>query len=122
MGDRAMALGEAELLRIGDYVKGNLKSWLQEVAPPVFMPDPVTNTQLLERIVRLEERFERVDDRFLDMDRRFDAVDRRFEAADNRFDELIHHMDKRLGMVQWLVIAGLAAAAIGASLLATYLQ
>jgi hypothetical protein len=136
MGDRAMSLGEAELLRIGDYVKGNLKSWLQDVAPSVFMPDPVTNTQLLERIVRLEERFEHVDDRFLDMERRFDAVDKRFEAVDKRFeavdkrfeavdkrfDDLIHHMDKRLGTVQWLVIAGLAAATIGASLLAVFLS
>ena len=30
MGDPEVALGEAELLRIGDYVKGNLKSWLEE--------------------------------------------------------------------------------------------
>ena len=93
MGDPAMALGEAELLRIGDYVKGNLRAWLQEVAPTVFTPDPVSNTQLLERMVRLEERFEHVDDRFLAMDKRFDdlihQMDKRFEAVDKRFAEQI---------------------------------
>ncbi|MEE8440097.1 MAG: hypothetical protein V3S41_00125 [Spirochaetia bacterium] len=124
MGDSAMALGEAELLRIGDYVKGNLKAWLQEVAPTVFTPDPVSNTQLLERLVRLEERFEHVDERF-------ERVDDRFVTMDKRFDDLIHYMDrrfeatlatlqqigKRIGTVQWMVLAGLAAIAVGATLL-----
>ena len=99
MGDPAMALGEAELVRIGDYVKGNLRSWLQEVAPTVFTPDPISHSQLLERITRLDERFEHVDDRFEAVDKRFEAVDKRFEAVDKRFDDLIHHMDKRFEAV-----------------------
>ena len=153
MGDPAMAIGEAELLRIGDYVKGNLKSWLQEVAPTVFTPDPISHSQLLERIARLDERFEHVDDRFEAVDKRFEAVDKRFEAVDKRFDDLIHHMDKRfedliahsdrrfeavgkrfddlilstdkkfeglgkrIGTVQWMVLTGLAAIAVAATLL-----
>ena len=125
MGDPAMALGEAELLRIGDYVKGNLKSWLQEVAPAIFTPDPINHSHLLERLARLDERSEHVDKRFDDL---IHHMDRRFEDliahSDKRFDDLIHSTDKkfdglgkRIGTVQWMVLAGLAAIAVGASLL-----
>jgi len=135
MGDPAMALGEAELLRIGDYVRGNLRAWLQEVAPTVFTPDPISHGQLLERIARLDERFEhvderfeRMDDRFVAMDKRFDdlihQMDKRFEAVDKRFAEQMQttragfeHLDKQVGTVRWTVIVGLAAAAVAASLL-----
>ena len=115
MGDPAMALGEAELLRIGDYVRGNLRAWLHEVAPTVFTPDPVSNTQLLERLVRLEERFEHVDDRF-------ERMDDRFVAMDKRFDDLIHYMDKRFGTLQWMVLVGLAVAGVVATLLTVFLS
>ena len=122
MGDPAMALGEAELLRIGDYVKGNLRAWLQEVAPTVFTPDPISHSELLERIARLDERFEH-------MDARFERMDLRFLAMDKRFDDLIHHMDKRfeglgkrIGTVQWMVLVGLAVATVGATLLALLLS
>jgi predicted nuclease with TOPRIM domain len=150
-----MALGEAELLRIGDYVKGNLKAWLQELAPAIFTPDPISHSQLLERIVRLDERFEHVDDRFEAMDKRFDDL---IHHTDKRFDDLIHHMDKRfeeqvrsvdkrfeeqirsvdkrfeamqttlqeigkrIGAVQWMVLAGLAAVAVGVTLLVGFLS
>ena len=140
MGDPAMALGEAELLRIGDYVKGNLKSWLQEVAPTVFTPDPISHSQLLERITRLDERFEHVDDRFEAIDKRFDDLihhmDKRFEAVDKRFEDQIQSVDKRfeatqttlqqigkrIGTVQWMVLAGLAAIAVGATLLVGFFR
>lgn len=151
MGDPAMALGEVELVRIGDYVKGNLRSWLQEVAPTVFTPDPISHSQLLERITRLDERFEHVDDRFEAIDKRFDdlihhmdkrfeavdkrfedqiqSVDKRFEAMDRRFTEQMQttrdgfeHLGKRISTVRWTVIVGLAAAAIAATLLAGFFR
>jgi len=145
MGEPEVALGEAELLRIRDYVKGNLKAWLTEVAPSVFTPDPVTNTQLLERIVRLDERFEHVNTRFETIDKRFEAMDRRFddlihamdkkfEAVDKRFEDLIHHIDKRFeavdkrfeavdkrfGTVQWVIVTCIAAATVAATLLTIF--
>ena len=56
MGDPAMVLGDAELQRKGEYVKGDLKEWLEDVEP-ARPPDPVTNTMLMERIIRTDDRF-----------------------------------------------------------------
>ena len=129
MGDPAVALGEAELLRIGDYVKGNLRSWLEESGlRPVA--DPVSNTQLLERVVRVEDelkaqrelmavRFDASDKRFEDMmsrmDGRFASVDKRFEFVDKRFEDVLSRMDerftaadKRTNLLQWLVVTAIA--------------
>jgi hypothetical protein len=125
-----MVLGEAELKRIGEYVKGNLKEWLQEVEP-ARAPDPVTNTQLLERIARNDDRFVALQERTIRieeelksqrelMEVRFDAVDRRFEAVDARFeamqstsDKRFESMDKRFNLLTWLmgvvVASGLSA-------------
>jgi hypothetical protein len=106
-----MALGEAELLRIGEYVKGNLKGWVLEVLPPISgAVDPVSHTMLMERVVRVEEelkaqrelmqvRFDAADQRFeslqATMDQRFAAVDQRFVAVDQRFESLQTMMDQR---------------------------
>ncbi len=98
-----MALGEAELLRIGEYVKGNLKDWVQEVGS-------VSHTMLMERVVRVEEelkaqrelmqvRFDATDRRFESLqtliDQRFAAVDQRFVAVNQRFESLHTTMDQR---------------------------
>lgn len=109
-----MAIGEAELLRIGDYVKGNLRSWLEETGFRQPAPDPVSNTYLLERVVRVEDelkaqrelmavRFDAMDRRFEDvlgrMDDRFAAVDNRFQAVDKRFEDILGRMDERAAAV-----------------------
>jgi hypothetical protein len=47
MSDVTMALGESELQRIGDYVRGHLYAWLNDVAPQVIVAP-----QLLERTGR----------------------------------------------------------------------
>ncbi len=111
MGEPAMQLGDAELARIGGYVKDNLRQWLTEVAPaavnpPPAAPDPIPNAQLLERMVRVEEelkgqrelfvmrfdaidrRFEDVNTRFEDMNTRFETIDRRFEDMNSRFEDV----------------------------------
>ena len=45
-----MTPGESELQRIGDYVRGHLYAWLNDVAPQVIVAP-----QLLERTLRVEE-------------------------------------------------------------------
>jgi CHASE3 domain sensor protein len=91
-----MPLGEPELQRIGDYVRGHLYRWLSDVAPQV-----IVGPQFLERLVRVEEELknlrETMEIRFQAVDRRFeaqqavmkagfDAMDKRFEAIDKRFE------------------------------------
>jgi methyl-accepting chemotaxis protein len=71
------------------------------------------NTELLERMVRIEEeikshriitenlihqvdrRFEQVDKRFEQVDKRFEQVDKRFEQVDKRFEQV----DKRFEQI-----------------------
>jgi hypothetical protein len=98
MSDTVMALGESELERIGDYVRGNLYGWLTDVAPQM-----VVGPQLLERSVRIEEELKQqreiMDRRFAESDRRFaelskqmnrgfDDVNRRFDDVNRRFDDV----------------------------------
>jgi len=118
-----MALGEAELLRIGEYVKGNLKDWVREVLPPIAQAaDPVSHTMLMERVVRVEEelkaqrelmkvRFDAVDQRFVAVDRRFVAVDQRFEDLIGFLDRRFTAVDKRFAVLQWGI--GILAALVG---------
>ena len=112
-----MALDDADLRRIGDYVKGQMYGWLAEVAPNVLAVP-----QTLERIERIEQhlvvqqhelkaqrelmeaRFNAVDVRFEDMNKRFDDVNRRFEDMNERFVD----MNKRFSGMQWMVGGGFA--------------
>ena len=87
MSDQTMTIGDRELQRIGDYVKGNLRGWMDEVGP---QSDVIT--QLLERSVRIEEELrggrQLMEVRFEAVDRRFEAVDRRFEEVNTRFEDM----------------------------------
>jgi hypothetical protein len=118
MGDPAVAIGEAELQRIGEYVKGNLKEWLQQVQP---VADSVTRTELLERITRIDDRFaglheksirieeelksqrELMETRFTFVEQRFEIQDKmiadRFAVVDQRFTDLQGTMEKRFAAV-----------------------
>ena len=114
-----MPLRDEDIKRIGDYVK----PWIREFIDAA-VPQPAVagiDTQLLERMVRVEEelksqrelmderfsamegRFVSMDKRFEDlisyMDKRFEAVDKRFEAVDKRLENLIGLMDKRFEAV-----------------------
>jgi hypothetical protein len=100
-----MVLGDAELRRIGDYVKGNLKEWLAEVEPS-RAPDPVTNTQLLERIVRHDERFTFIEQRFELQDK---LIADRFQAVDRRFEDMQTSMDKRFSLLTWMMGVAVAS-------------
>lgn len=104
-----MALGESELRRIGDYVRGNLSAWLSDVAPLATV-----GPQLLERTVRVEEelknlretmevRFDAVDRRFeaqlAVMKAGFDAVDKRFDAVETRFEGRFESVGTRFATI-----------------------
>ena len=106
-----MTIGKTELEQIGTYVRTQLSGWLDELRPRKEAEIPV---QLLERMVRVEEelksqrelmivRFDAVLER---MDTRFEAVDKRFESSDRRFEDLLGHMNKRFGLVHWVMGIG----------------
>ena len=57
------------------------------------------------------KRFETIDKRFEDMNRRFETIDKRFEdmnkrfeTIDKRFEDLMRYVDKRVGLVEKLLI------------------
>ena len=98
MAEPDVALGERDLERIGDYVRGHLGTWLGEVAPLT-----VSAPQLLERAVRIESelksqrelmltKFEASDRRFEDLTKR---LDQRFEDMGSRFEDMTRRSDKR---------------------------
>ena len=111
MSEAGMALDDADLRRIGDYVKGHMYGWLAEVAPNVLAVP-----QILERIERIEHqlvaqqlelkaqrelmeaRFNAVDVRFEDMNKRFEDMNRRFEDMNERFVD----MNKRFSGMLWM--------------------
>ena len=132
MAEPDVAIGEAELNRIGEYVQSHLPEWMDKLGVrPV--PDPVTNTQLLERVVRVEEelkaqrelmavRFGAMDERFeamnQNMNDRFEAVNQamnsRFEAVNDRFDSV----NQNINVLKWFVVTSFVVLGAAISLLA----
>ena len=108
-----MALGELELQRIGDYVRGHLFTWLNDMAPQV-----IVGPQLLERTVRVEEELkslrETMETRFAAQqaltEARFAAVDKRFEAQQAMMKAGFAAVDRRFEAQQAMMKAGFAAA------------
>ena len=86
-----MAIGESELNLIGEYVQSHLTGWMERLG--VRAPaDPVTNSQLLERVLRVEEELKAGREVMI---ARFEASDRRFESIDLRIGDLIKTVDER---------------------------
>lgn len=81
-----MALSEADLGRIGRYVRAELPEWLEQIRPSR------TDGQLMERMVRVEENLRSQRELLIEMqrssDRRFEDVNRRFEDQNKRFDAM----------------------------------
>lgn len=91
-----MELSKETLETIGAYVKGNLPSWLREMAPlDVRTVDP----QLLERIVRVEDSLDNqlklIERGFDQVDKRFQQVEKRLDQVDKRFEEVRQDMNAR---------------------------
>jgi hypothetical protein len=91
MGETDVAIGESELNLIGEYVQSHLTGWMEKLGVRAPL-DPVTNTQLLERVFRVEEELKAGRDVMI---ARFEASDRRFESIDLRIGDLIKTMDDR---------------------------
>lgn len=81
-----VALSEADLGRIGRYVRAELPEWLEQIRPSR------TDGQLMERMVRVEENLRSQRELLIEMqrssDRRFEDVNRRFEDQNKRFDAM----------------------------------
>ncbi len=63
-------------------------------------------TRFEEYMRHVDQRFEAVDKRFEQIDKRFEQIDKRFEQIDKRFDDLIHYVDKRFSVQQWMIGVG----------------
>ena len=145
MGDTDVAIGESELNLIGEYVQSHLTGWMERLG--VRAPqDSVTNTQLLERVVRVEEELkagrEVMVARFEASDRRFESIDLRIgdliktlddrfrsaaKASDDRFADLIKMMNdgfagvkENIGTVKWFIVTSFLVLGAGISLLAVF--
>ncbi|TVQ19941.1 MAG: hypothetical protein EA382_15805 [Spirochaetaceae bacterium] len=105
-----MALQDEDVRRVGDYMKPWIRDMVREMVPR--QPGPI-DTQLLERMVRVEEelkaqrelmrdRFDAMDQRFIDMRAHSDA---RFEAMDQRFVAMRAHSDARFEAMEQRFVA-----------------
>ena len=107
-----MNLGESELQRIGDYVRGHLYTWLNDVAPQVFV-----GPQLLQRTLRVEEELktlrQTMETRFAAqqavMEARFATIDKRFAAQQDMIEARFAANDKKLEAQQAIMKAGFDA-------------
>ena len=94
-----MELSRETLETIGDYVRGNLGSWMRVVQTD-------REFALHERAIRVEKElkaqrgilqqgFYFMEKRFEQGDKRFEHVDKRFEQIDKRLDEFRSDMNAR---------------------------
>ena len=121
MGEPDVAIGESELNLIGEYVQSHLTGWMERLG--VWpQPDAVTNTQLLERAVRVEEELKAQREIMI---AKFEASDKRFESIDLRIGDLIKTMDDRfvgvnqnIGVVKWFIVSSFVVIGSVISLLA----
>ncbi len=114
-----------------EYIKEHFVGWLEEKnVIPFPQRSGLLETQLLERMVRVEEelkrqndKFARIDERFEHMngkfdmmlahsDKRFEAPDRRFETIDQRFEEMDRRFNRQslYQLATFTAIVGSAAA------------
>ena len=111
VGEPSMALGPEDLKQILDYAKPWLRDAVMETAAPRLRE---VDTQLLERMVRVEEELkaqrELMAERFNVVDRRFEdmlaASEQRFAAMDKRFADMRSYSDKRFAALQWSLVVG----------------
>jgi len=56
------------------------------------------------RFEDMNRRFEDINNRFEDMNKRFEDVNNRFEDMNKRFEDLRYYVDKRVGLVEKLLV------------------
>jgi hypothetical protein len=91
-----MALPQADLQQIGEYVKGHIAEWIAEQS--LGKPPVVYEIELRERMVRVEE----------ELKHQRELMREDFEQVDKRFNEMLERHDKHF---LWLV--GLIATGVG---------
>ena len=94
-----------------EYLINNLHKLIASNLPKSFkIYSEQEKLNLVERIVRVEDAIkaqnEKIELLLHQMDKRFEQVDKRFEQVDKRFDDLIHYMDKRFSVTQWIIGLG----------------
>jgi hypothetical protein len=57
-----------------------------------------------KRFEDMNKRFEEVNNRFEDMNKRFEDINNRFEDMNRRFEDLRYYVDKRVGLVEKLLV------------------
>ena len=105
---------DRQLEIIGQYVKRNLRSWIQETGADELHGGTRADPELFERAVAVEKElkaqrelmqqgFDQMEKRFAQVDKRFEQVDRRFEEmrsdTNQRFDDMRSDMEKRFAQV-----------------------
>ncbi|MBU8912553.1 MAG: hypothetical protein KOO61_00900 [Spirochaetales bacterium] len=84
MSDFAADLTDQQLQTVGNYVRHNLREWMEQVPTPPSWAVP--NIQLLERMVRVETKLqaqsELMQQGFAAMEKRTEAVEKRIEVAE----------------------------------------
>lgn len=100
MGESKVALQEADLQLIGDYVQSHLEQWIEKAGWRISSRD--RELDLFERVVRVEEELKGQRDL---LKQGFGLVQKQFEQVDKRFDQV----DKRFTMLQWFIGTGFTA-------------
>ena len=114
MAEPDVAIGEAELNRIGEYVQSHLSEWMDKLGVrPV--PDPVTNTHLLERVVRVEEELKAQREV---MTVRFGAMDDRFETMTQSMNDRFDSVNQNINVLKWFLVTSFMVLGAAISLLA----
>ncbi len=107
-------LTDADLEKIGKYVKSHIGIWLNEEMS-TSGSDALHTVEKLMRIEEavtiqnsyLEKLLHQVDKRFESL---MNSMDKRFESMqhnmDKRFEDMQHYMDKRFSQLQWIMGLG----------------
>lgn len=99
-----------------EYVKGHLQNWMLEQN---ILPFRNENTELIERIVRVEEGIKHqnkiLEKMMFQYDNRFGEINNRFGEMNNRFTEFREDMDKRFnrqGQFLIVIFAAIVSSAV----------
>jgi ABC-type phosphate transport system auxiliary subunit len=97
---------DRQLEIIGQYVKRNLRDWIQETGTDELYGGTRADPALFERAVAVEKElkaqrelmkqgFDQMEKRFEQVDKRFEQIDKRFEQVDTRFEEMRSDTNQR---------------------------
>ena len=107
---------DRQLEIIGQYVKRNLRSWIQETGADELYGGTRADPELFERAVAVEKELkaqrELMKQGFDQMEKRFGQVDKRFEQVDKRFEEMRSDMNQRFSMMMRFISIGFVALAL----------